>query len=146
MSDPNTIVTGAQTVSDLTPIINSVVGAIILGIGGLIAALIQRYTGYIVAQTMMTKVEGLATQYAQAEVAKAADSLATTQFDVKSPLVKKIVDQIAYEAPKEMSSLGLSTADVQSKVLAAFGKLQASMTTIPAAAPQVINVVNGPLP
>ncbi len=137
MSDPNSVVTGAQAVSDAAPYVNAVVGAAISALGGFVAVLVKRYVGITVDQAMLAKVEGLATQYAAAEVAKAADNLATRQIDVKSPMVKSIADQILADAPKELDALGLGPDEVKAKVAAAFGQLQAQMTAVaaPAAAP-----------
>ena len=135
MSDPSTIVTGAQVVSDATPYVNAVVGVVISGLGGFLALLVKRYVGVTISQDALAKVEDLAMQYAAAEVAKAADNLATAQIDVKSPLVKTLADQVAANLPKELDLLGLSTNDVAKKVTAAFGMLQSNMTAIPAALP-----------
>ncbi|MDR3464215.1 MAG: hypothetical protein P4L76_18075 [Beijerinckiaceae bacterium] len=137
MSDPNTVLTGAQAVSDAAPYVNAVVGAVISALGGFIAVLVKKYIGISIDQAMLAKVEGLATQYAAAEVAKAADNLATRQIDVKSPMVKSIADQILVDAPKELDSLGLGPDEVKGKVTAAFGQLQAQMTAVaaPAALP-----------
>ena len=133
MSDPSTTVGAAQAVSDLTPYVQSVVAAIVVALGGIVTAAIRKYVGIAVSQDLVDKVDAYVEQLAAAEVAKAADNLAKTQINVGSPIVKGIVDQVASALPAELDALGLTTEAVASKVAGAFGKLQASMTAVPAA-------------
>jgi hypothetical protein len=131
MADPTTIVTGAQAVSDAAPYINALLGTVISAGVTTVAVLAKKYLDVTFSQAALTTVEGLATQYASKEVFKAEDNLAHATLDTHSALVKTIADQIALDAPKELAALGLSPADVNDKVAAAFGKLQASMTAVP---------------
>jgi hypothetical protein len=131
MSDPSTIVTGAQAAADMTPYIQGIVGTVVSAGVTTIAILAKKYFDITFSQAALTTVEGLADQYAQKEVFRAEDNLAHATLDTHSALVKTIADQIAADAPKELAALGLSSADVNEKVAAAFGKLQASMTAVP---------------
>ena len=131
MSDPSTTVGAAQAVSDVTPVIQAIVGAVIAGLGGFAVGLIKRYVGVTVDQATVAKVDTYLSDLAAQEIAKAADNLATKQIDVRSPIVKVIVDQVAAAMPKEMTAVGLTPEAVAGKVAAEFGRLQASMTAVP---------------
>jgi energy-converting hydrogenase Eha subunit C len=132
MSDPATIITGAQAVADISPYINGIVGTIVSAGVTMIAIAAKKYLDVTFSQAALNTVKSLATQYAAKEVFKAEDNLAHATLDTHSALVKTIADQIALDAPKELAALGLTPDDVKDKVAAAFGELQAHMTATPA--------------
>ena len=134
MSDPSTTVGAAQAVSDVTPVIQAIVGAIVTGLVGYGVGLVKKYVGVSLDKATEAKIDDMLGNLAAQEVAKAADNLATAQIDVKSPVVKSIVDQVVAALPKEMNAVGITPEAVAAKVAAEFGRLQASMTIVPAPA------------
>ena len=127
----DTTVAATSLMADLQPYIIAIVGTLVTAAFGALVALAKKYTGIAIDQATVAKVDALAEQLAAKEIAKASDNLATAQIDVKSPLVKALADQALAALPVELAKLGLGPDDVASKIAAAFGKLQASMTAVP---------------
>jgi hypothetical protein len=129
-----TTVSASPWVVIVVPIAQAIAYVIVTGLVALVAALIQRYVGVRIDQATQGKLDGYIESLVGAEIAKASDNLATAQIDVKSPIVKMIVDRVAADLPAEMQALGVTPAAVAAKAAGAFGKLQAQMTTIAAPA------------
>lgn len=128
MSD--TTISGAQIVADLEPYIVAFIGAVITAGTAIITYQVQKYTGIRVDQTTAAKIDKYVEDLAAKEVAKTADNLATHEIDVHSPVVASVVNKVVADLPGELKKVGLGPDDVATKATAAFGRLQAQMTTV----------------
>jgi hypothetical protein len=138
MTDSATAVSAAPFVAVAAPLVQSLAYAVVTALVAFIAALIKRYVGVRVDEATQTKLDGYIESLVGAEIARASDNLAHAQIDVKSPLVKGVVDQVAAALPAEMQALGVTPEAVAAKAAGVFGRLQAQMTTVaaPAAPPK----------
>ena len=134
MSDAATTISAAPEVTLAVPYVQAIAATAITALGAFVAGLIKRYVGIAVDQAMIDKVDAYVANLAAQEIAKAADNLATAQIDVRSPIVKTLVDSVVAEMPKEMTALGLTPEKIAAKVAAEFGRLQATMTVATPAA------------
>ncbi|MDE2106268.1 MAG: hypothetical protein KGL39_54110 [Patescibacteria group bacterium] len=128
MSD--TVVTGAGIVADLEPYIVAAIGAIVTALGAFIAFQIQKYTGVVVQQATIEKVDKYIADKAAQAVAAAGDNLAKTQINVGSPMVADITDKVVTALPDQLSALGLTPEAVAHKITAAFGRLQSGGSSV----------------
>jgi hypothetical protein len=126
-------VSASPWVAIVAPLAQSIAYTLVTGLVAVVAALIQRYVGIRIDQATQAKLDSYIESLAGAEIAKASDNLAKAQIDVKSPIVKAIVDRVAADLPAEMQALGVTPEAVAAKAAGAFGKLQAQMTVIAAA-------------
>ena len=133
MFDPSTAVGTSSVVSDALPYVQTAAVAIITGLSGIAVALIKKYVGISADQAVVDKVDAHIEQLAKAEIAKAAGNLASAQIDVQNPIVKALVDEVVDVLPIELEKLGLGPEAIASKIVGAFGGLQAQMTIVPPA-------------
>jgi hypothetical protein len=129
MSD--TAVSAAGIAADLQPYIVGAIGVIVTALGTFIAAQIQRRTGVAVDAATTAKVETYIADKAAQAVAAASDNLSKEKINVGSPIVADLTTKVVAALPAELKAIGLSPDAVSHKLAAAFGRLQASMTTVP---------------
>lgn len=125
----NTTVSAAGLMADLQPYIVSAIGAVVVALGGFIALQIQKYTGVVVQQATIDKVDKYIADKAAQAVAAASDNLAKKEINVGSPIVVDLTDKVVAALPAELAALGFSPDDVAHKMASAFGRLQATMTS-----------------
>ena len=130
----STLIAASALVADTEPYVVAFIGVVVTAVGAILAAEVKRYTGLAVDQALLAKVERYIEDQAAQAVAAEADNLANRQIEVKSAIVAEIGAKIAAAIPAELDAVGLTPAAVAHKVAAAFGRLQASMTAIPAKA------------
>jgi hypothetical protein len=130
MSD--TTIAASSVLAVLQPYLTALATVIVPLIAAWGVGELKRYTGIAVSQTVIDKVDSYIADLAAREIAAAADNLATKQIDVGSPLVKQLLGKVLLALPTELQDLGLSSDAVAAKIAAAFGRLQASMTVVPA--------------
>jgi len=124
------VISTAGIVADLEPYIVAAIGAIVAALGTFIAVQIQRYTGVVVQQATIDKVDKYIADKAAQAVAAAGDNLSKTQINVGSPIVADLTNKVVEALPKELDALGLGEDAVAHKITSAFGRLQASAPTI----------------
>lgn len=127
----DTTVTAAGIVADLQPYVVAAIGTIIAALGTFIAFQIQRYTGVVVNQATVDKVDKYIADKAAQAVAAASDNLSKGEINVHSPIVYDLTNKVVDALPKELSALGFGPDEVAHKLASAFGRLQASMTAVP---------------
>jgi len=121
----DSVISTAGIVADLEPYIVAAIGAIVAALGTFIAVQIQRYTGVVVQQATIDKVDKYIADKAAQAVAAAGDNLAKTQINVGSPIVADLTNKVVEALPKELDALGLGEDAVAHKLTSAFGRLQA---------------------
>ena len=123
------VISTAGIVADLEPYIVAAIGAIVAALGTFIAVQIQRYTGVVVQQATIDKVDKYIADKAAQAVAAAGDNLSKTQINVGSPMVADLTNKVVAALPKELDALNLSPDAVAHKMTSAFGRLQAAAPT-----------------
>jgi hypothetical protein len=126
----NNVIAASSLVADAQPYVVALIGVVLTAVGALISTEIKRYTGLAVDQALLVKIERYIDDKAAQQIAAAADNLGHAQIDVKSPIVAEIVAKIVAAIPAELDAVGLTPTAVAHKVVAAFGRLQASMTSV----------------
>lgn len=129
MSDAT--ITGAGIVADLQPYIIAAIGAVVTALGAVIAYQIRRYTGIVVDQSVIDKVDKYIADKAAQAVAAASDNLSKKEINVYSPIVADLTSKIIAGIPYELDKLGFGPNEVAHKLTSEFGRLQASMTATP---------------
>jgi hypothetical protein len=119
------VISTAGIVADLEPYIVTAIGAVVTALGAFIALQIQRYTGVVVQQATIDKVDKYIADKAAQAVAAAGDNLSKTQINLGSPIVADLTNKVVAALPKELDALNLSPDDVAHKMTSAFGRLQA---------------------
>src|SRR6185437_5411255 len=128
MSD--TTIAASSLIADAQPYIVALIGVVVSAVGAVITAEIKKYTGVVISQAQIAKVETYIDDKAAQAVASAEDNLASRQINVRSPIVAEIVTKIIAAIPDELAAAGLTPDLVAHKLTAPFGRLQASMTTV----------------
>jgi len=126
----DTTITLGSMLAAAQPYFVAIFGAIVTGVGGILVAEVKRYTGIAVDQALLAKVEKYIDDKAAQEIAKATDNLATKSIDVHSPMIADLVTKITGAIPEELHAVGLDPVAVAHKLVASFGRLQASMTAV----------------
>lgn len=131
----------APLVVDIKPYVDVFVDAVITAGVGIVAFYVQRYTGYQVTALQQKELAAKLDSLAGAEVAKAGDNIATDVIHINDPRVASIANAAIQALPKVAADLGVTSASIASDAQGALGKLQASMTSVPAAT----KAVNAPV-
>jgi len=96
---------------------------------------LQKLTGIRIQQAAEDKLDAFIEDKVGAEVATAADNLATASIPAGSPIIATIANAIIAEAPDLLAKAGITPDAVAGMVHGEIGKWQASMTSVaPAAA------------
>jgi len=135
MSNPATAVAAAPFVAAIEPYLVDLATLIVGGAVTLAAAAIHKWTGVAVSSTAVEAVRRAAATEAGKLVAAAADNLAARQINVESLLVKQASDALAERLPDLLKSAGITPDALDHLVAGEIGKLQAQMTSAPAASP-----------
>ncbi len=130
MTDSTTAIAAAPLVADVVQIVQGFALAFITGFVGLAAKFASDYLHLQFSAADRAAFVAFVDDLAAKEIAKAADNLATAQIDVHSPIVKAIADQVEAELPDLMTKLGITPQRVADMTTAAFGRLQARMTSV----------------
>ena len=85
MSD--TAIAAAPIVSALSPLVNAAASGLVIGLGGLLFALLARLTGIAFAPDAQARLEKAADAEVHALIAGAENNLATGKFSLGNPLV-----------------------------------------------------------
>jgi hypothetical protein len=134
MSDPTAVVAAAPLVAAFVPIVVQVAGAVIAGAIAWAAARFSKATGVQLRASALTRITAAAQSEAGALIAEAGDNLAMKSIPVGSSTVAAIANKLATNLPAEMKTAGLTPAHVATIVAGEIGKMQASMTSVPAPA------------
>jgi hypothetical protein len=132
MSD--TAIAAAPIVAALSPLVNAVASGLVIGIGGILFALLARMTGIAFSPDQQARLEKAADAEVQAAIAIAEDNLATGHYGIDNPVVAAITENLAENAPAIIAKLGLSPGQVRQEVVKAIGRAQAKMTAVDPAA------------
>ncbi len=133
MSD--TAIAAAPIVSALSPLIGAAASGLVIGLGGLLFALVARVTGIAFAPDYQAELEKAADAEVQALIAGAENNLATGKFSVGNPLVATATTALVANAPWIVAKLGLNEAELRDAVIKAIGRAQKAMTASPAIPP-----------
>jgi len=126
----NTAIAAAPIVAALSPLVNAAVSGLVIGIGGLLFALVARLTGLAFAPDYQARLEKAADAEVQAAIAAAENNLASGKFDVGSPVVARIAQALVDAAPAIVARLGLGPDEIKREVVRAIGRAQTRMTAI----------------
>jgi len=130
----NTAIAAAPIVAALSPLVNAAVSGLVIGIGGLLFALLARATGIAFAPDARARLEKAADAEVHAAVAGAETNLASGKFDVGNPLVARIAKALVESAPAIIARLGLGSDEIKREVVKAIGRAQMKMTAVDPAA------------
>ena len=130
-----TAIAAAPLVSALSPLVNAAASGLVIGLGGLVFALLARSTGIAFAPDAQARLEKAADAEVHALIAGAENNLATGKFSVGNPLVATAAAALVANAPGIVAKLGLNGAEVRDAVVKAIGRAQKSMTAAPANPP-----------
>jgi len=128
MSD--TAIAAAPIGAALSPLVNAVASGVVIGIGGILFALLARMTGIAFSPDQQARLEKAADAEVQAAIAIAEDNLATGHYGIDNPVVAAITENLAENAPAIIARLGLSPGQVKQEVVKAIGRAQAKMTAV----------------
>ena len=128
MSD--TAIAAAPIVSALSPLVNAAASGLVIGLGGLLFALLARMTGIAFAPDTQARLEKAADAEVQAAIAMAENNLATGNYDIDNPVVASIAKNVVANAPAIIADLGLSGGQVKQEVVKAIGRAQTKMTAV----------------
>lgn len=136
-------------VTQLTPLIQPVVDVIITGVITLGVMEVKKYTGMQISSDAQATFVDEIEKFANIEVAKAADNMATGTIHITNPIVGNIAAHAMAAVPKIVMDLGITPQRAQEMAQAALGRLQADMTAnpvAPAPAPAAEPPVPAPVP
>ncbi len=108
MSD--TAIAAAPIVVALSPLVNAAASGLVIGLGGLLFALLARVTGIAYAPDAQARLEKAADAEVHALIAGAENNLATGKFSVGNPLVATAATAVIANAPAIVAKLGLNEA------------------------------------
>jgi hypothetical protein len=128
MSD--TAIAAAPIVSALSPLVNAAASGLVIGLGGLVFALLARATGIAFAPDDQARLEKAADAEVQAAIAEAENNLASGQFDAGNPLVAEVANALIANAPALIARLGLNGGEIKREVVKAIGRAQTKMTAV----------------
>jgi hypothetical protein len=131
----DTAIAAAPIVSALSPLVNAAASGLVIGLGGLLFALLARPTGIAFAPDAQARLEKAADAEVHALIAGAENNLATGKFSLGNPLVTTAAAALAANAPGIVAKLGLNEAEVRDAVVKAIGRAQKAMTASPASLP-----------
>ncbi len=114
----------APLVSALSPLINAAVSGAVIGIGGLIFALLAKWTGIAFSPDTQAQFEKAVDFEVNRAVAASENNLATGSFSAGNPLVGSITRSVVATAPALIEKIGLTPAQIEQSVIAAIGRSQ----------------------
>ena|SRR5271155_550221 len=123
-------IAAAPIVVALSPLVNAAASGLVIGLGGLLFALLARMTGIAFAPDIQARLEKAADAEVQAEIAMAENNLATGKFDVGNPLVAQVANALVVNAPALIAKLGLNSDEIKHEVVKAIGRAQMAMTAV----------------
>jgi hypothetical protein len=125
-----TAIAAAPIVVALSPLVNAAASGGVIGLGGLLFALLARMTGIAFAPDAQARLEKAADAEVQAAIARAENNLATGKFDVANPVVAQVANALVVSAPTLIAKLGLNSDEIKHEVVKAIGRAQMAMTAI----------------
>ena len=126
----NTAIAAAPIVAALSPLVNAAVSGLVIGIGGLLFALLARATGIAFAPDARARLEKAADAEVQAAIAAAENNLASGKFDIRNPVVAEVANALIAHAPAIIAKLGLRPDEIKHEVVKAIGRAQTKMTAV----------------
>lgn len=124
-----TLVFIKPVIDGLVPYIDAALGTLITALGALAVVFLKQHFNVVVTAAQETKLESMAKTQAGIWVAKADSAAMNASIDVGSPGIASAANGIIAAAPDLATSLGLTPAAVQQKIVGEIGKLQAASPT-----------------
>ncbi|HEY1453762.1 MAG TPA: hypothetical protein VGF57_09905 [Roseiarcus sp.] len=134
MSD--TAIAAAPIVSALSPLVSAATSGLVIGLGGLLFALLARATGIAFAPDFQAQLERAADAEVQAAIAGAENNLATGKFNPGNPLVAEVANALIANAPALVVRLGLNSGEIKNEIVKAIGRAQIAMTAVSPGSPK----------
>jgi hypothetical protein len=126
MSD--TAIAAAPIVSALSPLVGAAASGLVIGLGGLLFALVARATGIAFAPDYQARLEKTADAEVQAAIAGAENNLAIGKFNSGNPLVAQVANALIANSPALVARLGLNGDQIKHEIVKAIGRAQTAMT------------------
>lgn len=131
MTEPSAAIAVSPLVTYLAPIISTLALALVgVAVRAAVAEL-RKLTGIQFKQAAIDDITARSEAGVGAAIAAAADNLATAKITVGNPIVSSIVRDVINDAPVVLDHAGFDSSNVTQIVLGAFGRMQASMTSVP---------------